>query len=182
MEGPHIESAARPSTATWSGPTRVDMRARAPRGTRPSAPRRERLGCYEVECQLGEGGMAAVFLARHAVIDRAVAIKRLAPELAHLPEAHALFLREARIAGAVRHPGVVEVFDFGYDAQGRPYFVMELARGTAIKWHTLACADTVRGRRCESRSRCCSAAETDRSRGRARAARRPSSRGQVGAA
>ncbi len=132
MEGPHIESAARPSTATWSGPTRVDMRARAPRGTRPSAPRRERLGCYEVECQLGEGGMAAVFLARHAVIDRAVAIKRLAPELAHLPEAHALFLREARIAGAVRHPGVVEVFDFGYDAQGRPYFVMELARGTTL--------------------------------------------------
>ena len=131
MEGPHTESAARPSTATWSGPTRVDMRARSPRGGRV-APRGEGLGCYEVECQLGEGGMAAVYLARHAVIDRAVAIKRLAPELAHLPEAHALFLREARIAGAVRHPGVVEVFDFGYDAQGRPYFVMELARGTTL--------------------------------------------------
>lgn len=132
MEGPHTDSAPRPATATWSGPTRVDMRTRLARGTRPSAPRRERLGCYEVECQLGEGGMATVYLARHAVIDRAVAIKRLSPELACHAEAHALFLREARIAGAVRHPGVVEVFDFGYDAQGRPYFVMELARGTTL--------------------------------------------------
>jgi serine/threonine-protein kinase len=131
VEAPHIDPAPRASTATWSGPTRVDRRARTARGGRAS-PRRERLGCYEIECQLGAGGMATVYLARHAMIDRAVAIKRLAPELADFPEAHALFLREARIAGAVRHPGVVEVFDFGYDSHGRPYFVMELVRGTTL--------------------------------------------------
>lgn len=122
-------SSARASTDTWAGPTRVIARPR-PAPVAPPGP--ERLGCYQLECLLGEGGMASVYLARHAVIDRAVAIKRLAPALAAQAEAHALFLREARIAGAIRHPGVVEVFDFGYDTTGRPYFVMELARGSTL--------------------------------------------------
>ena len=128
-----LEHDTRASTATWSGPTRVDVRARASRRERAvESPTKERLGCYEIDCELGTGGMATVYLARHVVIDRAVAIKRLAPELAHSPEARALFLREARIAGAVRHPGIIEVFDFGHDAAGRPFFVMELARGTTL--------------------------------------------------
>ncbi|MEZ4400810.1 MAG: serine/threonine-protein kinase [Kofleriaceae bacterium] len=125
-----MHSSARPATDTWSGPTVVEPR---PRG-RDHGPRRtgERLGDYEVECLLGEGGMASVYLARHVVIDRPVAIKRLAPELADLPEAQAAFLQEARITGAARHPGVVEVFDYGFDERQRPYFVMELARGTTL--------------------------------------------------
>jgi serine/threonine protein kinase len=100
----------------------------------PSLPpaQRERLGVYAVQKLLGQGGMARVYLAVHTAIDRLVAIKRLLPELAHLPEAHALFLREARIAGAIRHPNLVEIFDFGYDASGRPYYVMELAAGETL--------------------------------------------------
>ncbi len=93
---------------------------------------RERLGVYAVKRLLGEGGMARVYLALHTGIDRLVAIKRLLPELAGHPEAHALFLREARIAGSIRHPNLVEIFDFGYDAAGRPYYVMELVPGETL--------------------------------------------------
>jgi serine/threonine protein kinase len=92
----------------------------------------ERLGVYAVKGLLGEGGMARVYLGENTLVDRPVAIKRLLPELAHHPEAHALFLREARIAGAIRHQGLLEVYDFGYDTDGRPYFVMELAHGDTL--------------------------------------------------
>jgi eukaryotic-like serine/threonine-protein kinase len=116
----------RASTATWSGPG-----ARARRWSSPE-PAGERLGVYVVERLLGEGGMARVYRARHTVIDRPVAIKRLLPELAGLPEAHGLLLREARIAGTIRHSNLLEIFDFGYDPLGRPYYVMELAAGETL--------------------------------------------------
>jgi len=116
----------RPSTATWGGPL-----ARA-RPTVPASADGERLGMYVVERLLGEGGMARVYRARHTTLDRTVAIKRLLPELAGLPEAHGLLLREARIAGSIRHPNVVDIFDFGYDTVGRPYYVMELAAGETL--------------------------------------------------
>lgn len=116
----------RASTATWSGPGKKTRR----RGS--SVQVGERLGVYTVEACLGEGGMARVYRARHTVIDRTVAIKRLLPELAGLAEAHGLLLREARIAGAIRHPNLLEVFDFGYDTIGRPYYAMELAAGETL--------------------------------------------------
>ncbi len=117
----------RASTATWSGP------GGRLRGRERVAPRRyERLGVYQVKGLLGVGGMARVYLGENTLVERPVAIKRLLPELAHHPEAHAMFLREARIAGAIRHPNLLEIYDFGYDAEGRPYFVMELARGDTL--------------------------------------------------
>ena len=114
----------RAETSTWTGPTRVRAVER-PR-------REERLGVYAVQHRLGEGGMSRVYYGLNTLVDRPVAIKRLLPELGELPEAHALFLREARIAGAIRHPNLLEIYDFGYDTDGRPYFVMELARGPTI--------------------------------------------------
>jgi serine/threonine-protein kinase len=73
-----------------------------------------------------------VFLAEHTLMGRLVAIKQLAPALARFPEAHALFLREARIAASIRHPNLIDVYDFGSDALGRPYYVMELAAGETL--------------------------------------------------
>jgi serine/threonine protein kinase len=117
----------RASTATWSGPAgRTRARSRVtPRTV-------ERLGVYQVKGLLGVGGMARVYLGENTLVERPVAIKRLLPELAAHPEAHAMFLREARINGAIRHPNLLEIYDFGYDADGRPYFVMELARGDTL--------------------------------------------------
>jgi eukaryotic-like serine/threonine-protein kinase len=120
----------RASTATWSGPRAPEGTRRAPAASSPGGG--ERLGVYALGRLLGEGGMARVYAAEHTVCERLVAIKRLLPELADHPEAHALFLREARITGAVRHPGVVEVYDFGYDPGGRPYYVMELVPGPTL--------------------------------------------------
>lgn len=116
----------RASTATWSGP-RTGARRRA---ARPSIG--ERLGVYSIDECLGEGGMARVYRARHTMMDRDVAIKRLLPELAGIAEAHGLLLREARIAGAIRHPNLLEIYDFGYDPHGRPYYAMELAAGDTL--------------------------------------------------
>ncbi len=91
-----------------------------------------RLGPYELLALLGEGGMAQVFLAEHTIMGRLVAIKQLAPALARYPDAQALFLREARIAASIRHPNIVDVYDFGCDLDGRPYYVMELAAGETL--------------------------------------------------
>ncbi len=117
----------RAATATWSGP---GGRARGRAGVTPR--RVERLGVYAIKRLLGVGGMARVYLGENTLVERPVAIKRLLPELASVPETHAMFLREARIAGAIRHPNLLEIYDFGYDAEGRPYFVMELARGDTL--------------------------------------------------
>jgi len=76
--------------------------------------------------------MAQVFLAEHSIMGRMVAIKQLAPALAKYPDAHTLFLREARIAASIRHPNIVDVYDFGSDSDGRPYYVMELAAGETL--------------------------------------------------
>lgn len=121
-----MQTHLRASTATWGGDeTRPRARARTSRAG-------ERLGVYAVRGLLGEGGMARVYLGENTLVERPVAIKRLLPELGHLPAAHALFLREARTASAIRHPNLLEIYDFGYDTDGRPYFVMELAVGETL--------------------------------------------------
>ncbi|HUQ01419.1 MAG TPA: serine/threonine-protein kinase [Kofleriaceae bacterium] len=127
------------ATFTGSGEAGCDDNAR----TRPRVVARgcaaersdqlgRRLGPYELLALLGEGGMAQVFLAEHTIMGRMVAIKQLAPSLSRLPDAHTLFLREARIAASIRHPNIVDVYDFGCDLEGRPYYVMELAAGETL--------------------------------------------------
>lgn len=124
---------ARSETATWSGAAGARWKAVArDQEERDRQRTGERLGPYEVLGLLGEGGMAQVYLAEHTVIERRVAIKRLLPALAKYPEAHALFLREARITASIRHPNLIDVYDFGNDAAGRPYYVMELALGETL--------------------------------------------------
>lgn len=127
------------ATFTGSGAAGCDEHAR----TRPRIVARgcadkrsdqlgQRLGPYQLLALLGEGGMAQVFLAEHTIMGRMVAIKQLAPALARFPDAHALFLREARIAASIRHRHIVDVYDFGCDLDGRPYYVMELAAGETL--------------------------------------------------
>jgi len=119
----HLQPA---STATWIRPNATPPREPPPVSSG------ERLGVYAIDGWLGDGGMARVYRARHTMIDRQVAIKRLLPVLAEIPAAHALLLREARIAGGIRHRNLLEVFDFGYDTHGRPYYVMQLAPGVTL--------------------------------------------------
>src|SRR5215217_1109498 len=81
---------------------------------------------------LSAGGMAQIYLGIDTVLERQVAIKRLKPELADQPHFREQFLAEARTLAGLKHPHIVEVFDFDAGAE-RPYLVMELIQG-----HTLA--------------------------------------------
>lgn len=87
---------------------------------------------YRVEGRLGHGGMATVLLAHDRKLDRPVAIKLLADNLAGDEEVRARFIREARLAAKLDHPNVVQVFDVGEEEDGRPYIVMELVAGGTL--------------------------------------------------
>ncbi|MBN1642900.1 MAG: serine/threonine protein kinase [Anaerolineae bacterium] len=90
------------------------------------------LGRYQILEPLGRGGMAHVFRAYHAQLDRHVAVKVLHPELVDDEPFLARFRREARAIAALRHPNIVQVHDF--DVQdGVYYMVMELLEGDTLK-------------------------------------------------
>lgn len=88
-------------------------------------------GRYRIERTLGHGGMALVVLARDEELDRPVAVKFLAEQLALDTGLRERFLREARHAAALAHPNIVQVFDAGED-EGRPYIVMECVEGETL--------------------------------------------------
>jgi eukaryotic-like serine/threonine-protein kinase len=80
---------------------------------------------------LGHGGMATVELAQDIELDRPVAIKRLADNLAANDEYKHRFLREARLAARLSHPNIVAVYDAGAD-NGVPFIVMEYVEGETV--------------------------------------------------
>ena len=91
------------------------------------------IGNYRIVEPLGEGGMGTVFRAEHVVLGRPYALKVLRSRVVEKDATAAQrFLREARAASRVRHPNIVDVFDFGHLADGRPYFVMELVEGESL--------------------------------------------------
>lgn len=85
---------------------------------------------YQISEPLRSGGMANVYIAWDAALQRNVAIKRLKPELLNDPAALNAFHSEARTLAALRHPNIVEVFDAHFD--GHPYLVMELVEGQPL--------------------------------------------------
>ncbi|HEY8430506.1 MAG TPA: serine/threonine-protein kinase [Sandaracinaceae bacterium] len=91
-------------------------------------------GRYELEALIGEGGMARVWRAKDRTLQRLVAVKFLF--LREDRDRRTMvdrFLREARIAAAVRHPNVVDLLDFGTTEEGRPFMVMELLAGESLE-------------------------------------------------
>jgi serine/threonine-protein kinase len=90
-----------------------------------------RIPGYEVEGVLGHGGMGIVFRARHLRLNRPVAVKMLLAGGYAGPRERGRFQREAEAVAALRHPNVVQVYDVG-DADGRPYFTMELVDGPSL--------------------------------------------------
>ena len=73
---------------------------------------------YELERELGRGGMGTVHLARDTKLGRHVALKLLAPELADDVQFRERFLREQRIAASIEHPNVVPIYDAGRTTAG----------------------------------------------------------------
>jgi serine/threonine-protein kinase len=88
-------------------------------------------GRYELVRPLGHGAMATVDLVYDVELERPVALKRLAENLARDQELRRRFLREARMAARLAHPNVVRVFDVGED-EGRPFIAMEYVEGETL--------------------------------------------------
>jgi serine/threonine protein kinase len=90
---------------------------------------------YRLERLLGQGGMGAVYLATHLGTERFVALKLIAPDFMRNEEFVERFKREARAAGRLRHPNVVDVTDFGFARTGAErvaYLVMEYLDGCTL--------------------------------------------------
>ena len=83
---------------------------------------------YQLEKELGRGGMGVVYLARDTQLDRPVALKFLGTLLDGAEEYRARFVREARAAAKVSHPNIVSIYDI-CDAEGRAYIAMEYIEG-----------------------------------------------------
>jgi tRNA A-37 threonylcarbamoyl transferase component Bud32 len=96
------------------------------------------LGKYRVLEPLGRGGMARVYRAYHPQLDRYVAIKVLRSDLVEEEEFLERFKREAQAVAALRHPNIVQVFDF--DVQDETYYmVMELLQGDSLRTRLNEC-------------------------------------------
>jgi eukaryotic-like serine/threonine-protein kinase len=88
-------------------------------------------GRYSLERRLGRGGMGVVYLARELRLDRRVAIKLLPPDRAVQPDARELFLREARTAARLSHPGIVPIFAV-HEVRDFVFFVMAYVEGETL--------------------------------------------------
>ncbi len=96
----------------------------------------DRLGRYRLLDELGRGGMAVVFRAEDPSLGREVALKVMHLHLWGKAEHAARFIREARAVAALRHPNIVEIFDFseGSEEEGTPgYIVSELIHGSNLR-------------------------------------------------
>ena len=92
-------------------------------------------GKYQLDSQIGQGGMGAVYLATHLGTKRPVALKIIAPQFMANTEFVERFRREAEAAGRLRHPNVVNVTDFGFAQMGPvqlAYLVMEYLDGGSL--------------------------------------------------
>ncbi len=95
----------------------------------------DRFHGYVVERLLGNGGLGAVYLVRHEMLDTLFALKVLFPEVARENDSYVKrFLREAKIATRIRHPNLVAVHDCGYDEERSLYYlVMDYVNGGDLR-------------------------------------------------
>jgi len=90
------------------------------------------LGSYRILHELTSGGMGTVFRAQHVLLGRPAAVKLLRRDLTTSPELVQRFVNEARAVTACKHPGIVEVYDFGYTQDGHAFIVMEFLEGESL--------------------------------------------------
>jgi serine/threonine-protein kinase len=89
------------------------------------------IGQYRLEREIGEGGMAKVYLARHPHLKRPSALKMLKPHIAS-DEIVERFEREVQRAAELDHPNTIEIYDYGRTREGLFYYVMEYLEGETL--------------------------------------------------
>lgn len=123
------------ASTTEDGAAPVDFAAATVADTQPQQGEdaiRDRGRRYTLGPLLGTGATSQVFAAVDHVVGREVAMKVLAPELAHDRDGRARFAREARLAARLEHPGIVPVYDLVDEGDGRTYFTMRKVSGTTL--------------------------------------------------
>jgi serine/threonine protein kinase len=90
------------------------------------------IGNYVITRKLSRGGMGTVYCAEHVLIGKAAAIKVLHPEFSGNKDIINRFFNEAKATTSIRHPGIVEVFDYGYLPSGNAYLIMEFLEGMSL--------------------------------------------------
>jgi serine/threonine-protein kinase len=90
-------------------------------------------GSYVLKRELASGGGGTVYEAQHRLLGRRAAVKVLRRELAGSPQMVARFLREALAVNMIKHPNIVDIYEFGELPDGRPFYVMELLEGTDLR-------------------------------------------------
>lgn len=89
------------------------------------------LGKVHVEMFLAKGGMAEVYIGNHTTLHRSVAVKFLKADLQDEPDLRERFEREARVIAMLRHPNIIQIYDFD-SYVNQPYLVMEYVPGTSL--------------------------------------------------
>jgi len=90
------------------------------------------IGNYKITAEIGHGGMGIVYLAEHPALGRKAAVKVLHARLAAEPTVVSRFFHEARASNAIRHPNIVEAYDYGTLPDGATYIVMEFLEGESL--------------------------------------------------
>jgi eukaryotic-like serine/threonine-protein kinase len=94
-------------------------------------------GRYQLEKELGRGGMGVVYLAKDSQLDRPVALKFLGTLVDNSDEYRERFVREARAAAKISHPNVISIYDISASA-GKAYIAMEYVEGPSLQKHVKA--------------------------------------------
>src|ERR1044072_4941839 len=89
------------------------------------------VGKVRIERAIAKGGMAEVYLGTHLTLDRAVAVKVMHNYVESDPDLQSRFEREAKVVAGLRHPNIVQIFDYD-TAEGHPYIVMEYLMGPSL--------------------------------------------------
>ncbi len=115
------------------GPTASGPRASAePEVSAPQVQEQQRLEAdYEVLHEIGRGGMGIVFKAKQVGLNRLVALKMLRPGDAENSELLARFRAEAKVVASLRHPQIVQIYDYG-EHDGSPFLALELVEGGTL--------------------------------------------------
>lgn len=92
----------------------------------------KRVGNYELLEEVGHGGMARVYRARHRLLKRPTAVKIIELAIAD-DEALARFDREVRLASQLMHPNTIEIYDYGRTPEGQPFYAMEFLDGLTLQ-------------------------------------------------